>query len=113
MEVKPIPGAGMGFFFGDYMKAVRIQRRRKPKAAVAAKTTKQPERNKEPATRQALVERAYKKVSEKLNSKDESSKGIDDLVKLLKAEKDLGGENDAAEINVTWDTSEGESSSEG
>lgn len=65
-------------------------------------------------TREALVKKAYEKVEEKLANPKESSKAIDDLVKLMKLEKDLGGEQkDVKEIKVRWEPSEDKSSSEG
>lgn len=60
----------------------------------------------------SLMEQAYEKVAEKLGT-PESSKAIDDLVKLLKAQKDLGGEEkDVKEIKVRWEQNGDESSSE-
>ena len=59
-----------------------------------------------------LVDKAFQNVQEKLNEGD--TKAIDDLVKLVKLEKDLGGEDqDVKEIRVRWETSEDKSSSEG
>jgi len=59
-----------------------------------------------------LVKKAYAMLDDKLES-GESSKAIDDLVKLIKLEKDLGGkEKDVKEIKVRWESSEAESSSE-
>ncbi len=89
----------MGFFYGDDMGVVEKQGKGKP----------------EEVTRQSLVKKAYRKVSKKLDSEKESSEAIDDLVKLLKADKDAGGEDesDVKEIKVRWESSKGESSSEG
>ena len=62
---------------------------------------------------QTLVKKAYRKVAAKLDEKDVDSKAIDDLVKLVKLEKDLGGEEkNVKEIKVRWEQSEDESSSE-
>ncbi len=55
------------------------------------------------AHRDALVRKAYRVVSQQLDSK-EPNKAIDDLVKLLKADKDLGAdEADAGEIGLRWE----------
>ena len=63
---------------------------------------------------QSLMKKAYEKVSEKLEKNELSSKAIDDLVKLMKLEKDLGGEGDEVkEVKVRWEPSEDESSNEG
>ncbi len=63
---------------------------------------------------QVLMKKAYERVNRKLNDDSQSSKGIDDLVKLLKLEKDLGDEGEEIkEVKVRWQPSEDESSSEG
>jgi len=57
--------------------------------------------------RDELVMKAYQMVGDQLTSK--SPKAIDDLVKLLKADKDLGAdEGDAGEIGLKWEKSENE-----
>ncbi|HYM09904.1 MAG TPA: hypothetical protein VEU62_04195 [Bryobacterales bacterium] len=62
-------------------------------------------------TPQALVKIAYEEVGKKLGDPKRASKGIDDLVKLMKLEKDLGGERqDVKEIKVRWEKSEDKSS---
>ena len=74
--------------------------------------TKKPKVDKKPTVnRKALMKKAYQKVSKKLE-KDTSGKAIDELVKLMKLEKDLGGEEeqDIREIRVRWVPSEEESS---
>ena len=54
------------------------------------------------AYRDEIVKKAYDKVSKKLESTDDS-KAIDDLVKLLKADKDLGeDEANGGEIDIRW-----------
>jgi len=96
------------------MAAVKKPRAAKPEGEVAARSAKRQKQSKGAVTRRSLVEKAYRKVGEKLESADQSEEGIDDLVKLLKAEKDLGGqENDVREIKVRWEPSEDKSSSEG
>jgi len=55
------------------------------------------------AYRDALVLKAYRTVSKQLSGK-EPNKAIDDLVKLLKADKDLGtDEVDPGEIGLRWE----------
>src|SRR5713226_5616465 len=104
----------MGFFYGGHMAAVKKSRAVKSKGEVAARPARRQKQSKEPVTRRSLVEKAYRKVDQELESKEQSDKGIDDLVKLLKVEKDLGGEeSDVKEIKVRWEPNEDESSSEG
>ena len=63
--------------------------------------------------REEIVQKAYEKVSARLEKDAEASKAIDDLVKLLKADKDLGDEqSDVREIDIRWEKSEKESSNE-
>ena len=55
------------------------------------------------AYRDELLKKAYEMVAEQLNSKT-PGKAIDDLVKLLKADKDLGtDEVDPGEIGLRWE----------
>ena len=70
---------------------------------------KEPSKKKSRAAyRDELLMRAYEKVSDKLNGTD-SGKAIDDLVKLLKADKDLGtDEGDAGEIGLRWEKGKNE-----
>ena len=57
------------------------------------------------------MRKAYEKVDQNLEKGD--SKAIDDLVKLVKLEKDLGGEQkDVKEIKVRWEQNGDASSSE-
>lgn len=58
--------------------------------------------------RDELVRKAYERVSTRLEGLDpEVSKAIDDLVKLLKADKDLGmDETTTGEIELQWVPSE-------
>ena len=87
MRIEPIPRGGVGFFYGESM----------------------PEKGKN-TNPKALVKKAYKKVDEKLDAGDE--KAIDDLVKLVKLEKEMGGEEKSVEeIRARWEPS-AESSSE-
>ena len=61
---------------------------------------------------QVLIEKAYKDVDKRLQKK-EGSKAIEDLVKLVKLGKDLGGEEkDVKEVTVRWEKSKDESSHE-
>ena len=54
----------------------------------------------------SILQKAYRKVDEKL-SKSGSSKPIDDLVKLMKLERELGPEKQATkEIKVRWEENE-------
>ncbi len=91
----------------------------KPKAKKAGgkdenETVEPPADENEKADPQTLMEKAYQRVGEKLEDTAQSSKAIDDLVKLMKLEKDLGGgENEVKEVKVRWEPSEDESSSEG
>ena len=67
----------------------------------------------EPLTGRAVMRKAYKNLSAKLEKERGSSKAIDDLVKLVKLEKDLGGDTKGAkEIKVRWEQEKDKSSSE-
>lgn len=60
------------------------------------------------AQRDALVRKAYRIISKQLDGK-EPNKAIDDLVKLLKADKDLGtDEVGTGEIGLRWEKSKHE-----
>ena len=87
------------------------------KKAVGEKTEKgEVAKGTTPVTGKRLVKKAYEKIAAKLNEGKEDSKAIDDLVKLVKLEKDLGGGEKAGvrEIRVRWVPSEKqESSNEG
>jgi len=89
-------------------------RRREKKPKPAAKRPKGPgsrPRGKK-VSPEALVKKAYAQVGKRLESEN-NGKVIDDLVKLMKLEKDLGGEQaDVSEIKVRWESGEDESSSE-
>ena len=64
-------------------------------------------------SRKALVRKAYERVEARLEKGKETSKAIDDLVKLVKLEKDLGGkEKPVKEVKVRWEEGKDESSSE-
>jgi len=55
--------------------------------------------------------KAYQMVGDQLTNK--SPKAIDDLVKLLKADEDLGtDETDAREIGLRWETTKNEGTDE-
>jgi hypothetical protein len=76
---------------------------------------KKPATSKKPPTvdRKSLVKKAYEIVDAKLG-KDKTGKAIDELVKLMKLEKDLGEgaqEKDVQEIRVRWVPSDDEESS--
>ena len=66
------------------------------------------------AYRDELVKKAYEKVGKKLDGTDgDASKAIDDLVKLLKADKDLGvDETNTKDIELQWVPSENEEKDE-
>jgi hypothetical protein len=74
---------------------------------------KKPAVEKKPrVNRQTLVKKAYEKVGAKLDEKGDAGKAIDDLVKLLKLEKELGEEEkDVREIRVRWVPSDEQESS--
>lgn len=56
----------------------------------------------------ALVRKAYDKVSRSLDStSDSGSKAIDDLIKLVKVEKDMPAER-AEDLEHEWMSNEGE-----
>jgi hypothetical protein len=60
------------------------------------------------AQRDALVRKAYRVISKQLEA-DPPNKAIDDLVKLLKADKDLGtDEVGTGEIGLRWEKSKHE-----
>ena len=111
----------MGFFYGDNMGHAK---KRESKRATAGSEKKNPGQTsignrKTPPEKprkmsaKSLVKKAYEKVQEKLENEEQSSKAIDDLVKLMKLEKDLGGdEKGVKEIRVRWEQSEVESSKE-
>lgn len=64
-------------------------------------------------TGRAVMRKAYKNVSEKLNTQNDSSNAIDDLVKLMKIEKDWGGDTKGVkEIKVRWEQEKDKSSKE-
>lgn len=89
---------------------VRSPRASKPRSA----KSKGPTRKKgEPLTGRAVMRKAYKNLSEKFDKPEDASKAIDDLVKLVKLEKDWGGDKKGAkEIKVRWEQGEDKSSSE-
>ena len=67
----------------------------------------------EALTGRAVMRKAYKNVSNKLNTQNDSSNAIDDLVKLIKMEKDWGDDTKGVkEIKVRWEQEKGKSSSE-
>ena len=104
----------MGFFYGENMADVKKPGPKTPKGKPKEKGPQDPGAQPEKVSPQSLVRKAYRKVNEQLDDKTRSSKAIDDLVKLLKAQKDLGGEKKPVkEVKVRWETSEDESSSEG
>ena len=75
-------------------------------------TTEPNKKKSRAAYRDELVRKAYRVISKQLNS-DTPGKGIDDLVKLLKADKDLGtDEVDAGEIGLRWEKSKHEGKDE-
>lgn len=83
-----------------------VKRKRAPKKPPAADPP-------EELDRETLMKKAYRRVAQKLEDPEANGKAIDDLVKLVKLEKDLGEEQDAVkEIKVRWEPSEDESSSE-
>lgn len=100
-------------------KATRASKRRtrkpvKGQPAAESAEGKGPEPEEVDVDRQKLMEQAYRALSTRLQR--DNGKAIDDLVKLLKLEKDLGGEGeDVKEVKVRWESSESEdgSSSEG
>ena len=120
MRGKPIPRGGVGFFYGANMdrakrpagkKDPELEKESVPKAYPQEGARRNTSKKKKKVSPHALVEKAYQKVDERLEQ-GESSKAIDDLVKLMKLEKDLGGEQqDVKEIKVRWEPS-AESSSE-
>lgn len=60
---------------------------------------------------QSLVKKAYRQVDKKLEKGD--ARAIDALAKLVKLEKDLGGEqSEAKEIKVRWEDRTNNSSSD-
>lgn len=71
-------------------------------------TTEPNKKKSRAAYRDELVRKAYRVVSKQLDG-DPPGKAIDDLVKLLKAEKDLGtDEGDAGEIGPRWEMTKNE-----
>ena len=63
------------------------------------------------AYREEVLLKAYQMVGDQLTQK--APKAIDDLVKLLKADKDLcTDEGDAGEIGPRWEMTENEGKSE-
>lgn len=74
-------------------------------------TTESNNKKSRAAYRDELVLKAYQMVGDQLTSK--SPKAIDDLVKLLKADKDLGtDETDAGDIGPRWEMTENEGANE-
>ena len=107
MDVRPIPLGGMGFFYGEIM-----ARERKPAGDKAKKGSKPSGSTPTTADAKSLVKKAYQKVARKLDQ-DGNGKVIDDLVKLVKLEKDLGSEQESVkEIKVRWEQNGDESSNE-
>jgi hypothetical protein len=102
----------MGFFHGETMAGGK-----KPGARKSArkKETDEPKSKTEPqkrVNRRSLMKKAYERVQAKLDG-DESSKAIDDLVKLMKLEKDISIQQaDVKEIKVRWEHGGEKSSSE-
>ncbi len=75
-------------------------------------TTESNKRKSRAAYRDALVLKAYRTISKQLSSKT-PDKAIDDLVKLLKADKGLcADETDAGEIGPRWEMTKNERKSE-
>lgn len=67
----------------------------------------------EALTGRAMMRKAFKNLSEKLDTKKDSSNAIDDLVKLAKLEKDWSGDKKGVkEIKVRWEQEKGKSSKE-
>ena len=64
------------------------------------------------STRKTLVKEAYQQVGRKLADAKDPTKAIDDLVKLAKIEKDMGGEEEKdVEVRARWVHSEKDESS--
>lgn len=110
----------MGFFYGEIMTGRKKPVSKKPRRKITTEDAEKEQPQQEQPdgaknlNRRSLVKKAYQKVSAKLDDEKQSSKAIDDLVKLLKLEKDLGEDTEGVkEIKVRWEQNEDESSSEG
>lgn len=119
----------MGFFYGESMsreqtpkmkaaKKGRPNGRRRSSKNANTRTPRQGSPKKSPSAR-SLVKKAYRVVDKRLDNAIQASKGIDDLVKLLKAQKEMGGEEkppkenkEVKEIKVRWEPNGEKSSSE-